>query len=155
MLYLILHLFAVTLRSRRALILENVALRHQVQVLKRRQKRPRLRNRDRLLWVLLRRIWPDWRRPLIIIQPDTVTPAGTARSSATHADQGQIEPRRRPNPVLPGGGLRVLHTYLKARRQQGCGSAYSESAEMATPLTQCNQSVMDPPTGVQPLASHG
>jgi putative transposase len=31
-----------------------------------------LRNSDRLLWVLLRRCWSDWRRVLVIIQPRTV-----------------------------------------------------------------------------------
>jgi hypothetical protein len=72
MLPLILHLARASLRSRESLILENIALRHQVQVLKRQQKRPQLRDRDRLLWILLRRIWPDWRRPLTIVQPKTV-----------------------------------------------------------------------------------
>ena len=35
-------------------------------------KRPRLRQRDRILWVWLSRLWSDWRACLIIAQPDTV-----------------------------------------------------------------------------------
>jgi len=60
------------LRSRRALALENLALRHQLDVLQRNAKRPRLTNRDRTLWVILSRVWADWRHPLTIVQPETV-----------------------------------------------------------------------------------
>ena len=67
-----LHLALAPLRARQALILENVVLRHQVQVLSRGRKRPTLKNRDRMLWILLRRVWQDWRKPLVIVQPETV-----------------------------------------------------------------------------------
>ena len=60
-------------RSRAALELENLALRHQIGVLQRcARKRPRLAAGDRLLWVWLSRIWSDWRSVLVIVQPDTV-----------------------------------------------------------------------------------
>ena len=62
MLQLILHLALAPWRSHQALILENVALRHQLQVLNRGGKRPRIRDRDRLLWILLQRVWTDCRR---------------------------------------------------------------------------------------------
>jgi hypothetical protein len=39
------------------LVTEDLALRHQVLVLKRRQKRPDLRRWDRLLWIVLSRLW--------------------------------------------------------------------------------------------------
>jgi hypothetical protein len=41
------------LRTRRALVLENLALRQQLAVLQRTAPRPRLRTAVRLLWVLL------------------------------------------------------------------------------------------------------
>src|SRR5713101_8041911 len=60
-------------RSRAALELENVALRHQIGVLQRSaRKRPRLTPGDRLLWVWLSRIWSDWRSALAIVKPETV-----------------------------------------------------------------------------------
>jgi hypothetical protein len=31
-----------------------------------------LKTSDRALWVILSQIWSDWRRPLLMVQPDTV-----------------------------------------------------------------------------------
>ena len=60
-------------RSRAALQLEVLALRHQLQVLPRsRPPRPRLAWADRLLWVWLSRIWSQWRSALVIVKPETV-----------------------------------------------------------------------------------
>ncbi len=59
-------------RGRRALVLENLALRQQIAVYKRAQKRPRLRSTDRAFWVLLSRLWDDWETPLILVRPETV-----------------------------------------------------------------------------------
>ena len=56
-----------------ALILEMIALRHQVAVLKRSgARRPCFRLRDRLFWLLLARWWRCWRNSLVIVQPATV-----------------------------------------------------------------------------------
>lgn len=60
------------LRPRDALIPENIALRQQLAVLKREHPQPTLKRRDRLLWGVLRRLWPQWRTVLIIVEPDTV-----------------------------------------------------------------------------------
>ena len=59
-------------KARRELALENVALRQQLAVLRRSVKRPRLSNVDRVFWVLLRRIWTDWKSVLVIVKPETV-----------------------------------------------------------------------------------
>ncbi len=72
MLILILRTIFSALRSHRALALENLALRHQLEVLGRNAKRPRLTNQDRTLWIILSRLWPDWRKPLALVQPETV-----------------------------------------------------------------------------------
>jgi len=58
------------LRSRAALELENVALRHQIGVLQRSvAKRPKLTSGDRLFWICLSRLWRDWRSALAIVKP--------------------------------------------------------------------------------------
>jgi len=61
------------LRSRAALELENLALRHQIGVLQRSAaKRPKLTAGDRLFWICLSRLWRDWRSALAIVTPETV-----------------------------------------------------------------------------------
>jgi putative transposase len=59
-------------RTRRHLAIEILALRHQLGVLKRSVKRPRLSDVDRGLWVLLSRRWSSWSDALIIVKPATV-----------------------------------------------------------------------------------
>src|SRR5215831_4126164 len=54
------------------LALENLALRQQLGVLRRRKRVPRLRGKDRLFWVVLSRIWAPWRRALHLDHADTV-----------------------------------------------------------------------------------
>ena len=49
-----------------------LALRQQLGVYKRKAKKPRLRNRDRLFWSLLSKIWRDWTSELILVRPETV-----------------------------------------------------------------------------------
>jgi len=65
-------LFTRCFRSRRDLILENLALRQQLEALKWRRPQPRLVAIDRLFWVMLRRIWRGWWQALVFVQPDTV-----------------------------------------------------------------------------------
>jgi putative transposase len=63
-------LLASTFRTRAALQVEMVALRHQLAVFQKNSpRRLRLHRCDRLLWVVLYRFW---RRCLEMVQPDTV-----------------------------------------------------------------------------------
>src|SRR5262245_7189981 len=65
--------FGSWLRSRAALQLELIALRHQLQVLNRsRPRRVPLATADRCLWAWLSRAWPAWRTALVIVKPETV-----------------------------------------------------------------------------------
>jgi hypothetical protein len=56
--------------TRIGLLLETLALRHQLGVLARSHRR--IRPTDRLLWLLLRWLWPQWRDALVLVQPATV-----------------------------------------------------------------------------------
>src|ERR1019366_4118491 len=67
-----LRLAAAILKSRRSLLLENLALRHQLLVLTRNPSRPRLNFLDRAFWAWLSRSWSGWRIRLQFVQPDTV-----------------------------------------------------------------------------------
>jgi putative transposase len=60
------------LHARRSLLLEYLALRQQLAVLKRRHPRPRLDLLDKVFWVSIRRFWRGWQQSLIAVAPDTV-----------------------------------------------------------------------------------
>jgi hypothetical protein len=72
LLRLLIGLFGGLIRSRRDLLLENLALRQQLIALQRRKRRPRLGRMDRLFWVAARRLWSRWREALVIVTPETV-----------------------------------------------------------------------------------
>ncbi len=72
-LVLLLHTFRFAFRTRADMVVEILALRHQVGVLQRScSKRPRLHRFDRAMSAWLCGIWLGWRRPLVIVQPATV-----------------------------------------------------------------------------------
>ncbi len=56
----------------RNLLLENLALRQQLAIMKQKNKRPKIRVMDRIFWVLLSWIWKDWKSVLIVVKPETV-----------------------------------------------------------------------------------
>ncbi len=58
--------------SRAQLSLELLALRQQLVVLRRWVSRPQVHRKDRLFWVVISRLWKDWRKALIIVKPETV-----------------------------------------------------------------------------------
>ena len=59
-------------RSRAALHLEILALRHQLGVVQRSVRKPTLTPTDRLLWAGLCELWSKWRSALVIVKPETV-----------------------------------------------------------------------------------
>jgi transposase InsO family protein len=61
-----------SLRRRAALQIEILALRHQLGILQRSVKRPKLTATDRFLWAWLSSVWADWRSALVIVKPETV-----------------------------------------------------------------------------------
>ena len=72
MLKLALQMLLSAFKSRQILVAENVALLHQIEVLKCNSTRPALKWRDRAFWDVFSCLWPDWRRSLYIVQPETV-----------------------------------------------------------------------------------
>src|ERR1700722_11194899 len=67
-------------RSRAILELENLALRHQLHVLRRqRPGRPHLITIERLLWVWFYRLWPRCRDTMVLVKPATVVQMASSR----------------------------------------------------------------------------
>src|SRR5205809_302316 len=89
-------------RSRVALHLEVLALRHQVQVLQRSHSgRLRLAHADRWLWAWLSHVWRGWRTALVIVKPDTVV-AWHRKGGFGCSGRGQVVDARadRPSPQM-------------------------------------------------------
>jgi|SRR6516165_5314758 hypothetical protein len=86
------------LKTRRALVLENLALQHQLAVLQRAAPRPRLRPADRLFWVLLYRTWSGWADVLSLVKPVGCHPVASDR---LHAVLDLEEPTNRSRPPGP------------------------------------------------------
>jgi hypothetical protein len=59
-------------RTRGALQLGILALRHQLGVLQRSVKKPKLNRFDRFLWAGLCGAWAEWRSAFCIVKPGTV-----------------------------------------------------------------------------------
>src|SRR5262245_27131031 len=72
-LFAVVSIFVFRFRSRAALELKLLALQHQLAVLRRqRPGRPQLSSLDRLLWVLLYRIWPRVVDAMVLVKPATL-----------------------------------------------------------------------------------
>jgi putative transposase len=59
-------------QSRSNLLIENLVLRQQLAVFKRRHPRPPLSVLDRVFWVSVHRFWSGWRQALVVVSPETV-----------------------------------------------------------------------------------
>ena len=56
------HAVRAIFRTREELLIENLALRQQVAMLRKERPRPVLNDLDRAFWVALRASWPGWAR---------------------------------------------------------------------------------------------
>lgn len=83
-------------KSKKDLVLENLALRQQLTVLKGRTKRPKLTESDRRFWVELSKAWDKWKSVLIIVQPDTVVKWHQRLAKRNWARKSKRPPGRKP-----------------------------------------------------------
>ena len=63
---------SASFRTRAALQLEILALRHQIGVLQRSVKRPKLSAADRFLWAWLSSVWNGWESRVSVVKATTV-----------------------------------------------------------------------------------
>ena len=62
-------LVRLLIEDRQRLALENVALRHQLAVLKRSVKRAKIHDSDRMFWILMKKMLADWRDAAHFVKP--------------------------------------------------------------------------------------
>ncbi len=72
LLKLLFSIVASFLKNQSTLAMENLALRQQLSIYLLSNKRPKIRLRDRLFWILLSRYWKNWKDAVIIVKPETV-----------------------------------------------------------------------------------
>jgi len=60
------------IKNRHQLELENILLRAQLNILKRKTKKTNLSNSDRILISIIARFLKGWRNSVIIVKPETV-----------------------------------------------------------------------------------
>ena len=136
-------------RGRAALQLELISLRHRLATTKRPSRRPSLRPTDRLLWVLLSRLLPNWREMLVIVKPvdDALLP-GRHHQQADIGLAGDTYAMRGPQGLFTAGGegsaqrldqfapgkgglyrslVEYFHSSVQALRVRGMRTKYRES----------------------------
>jgi putative transposase len=90
-------------RSRAALHLEILALRHQLAVLTRsRPSHLRLTAADRVLWAWLSQLWSGWRPAFVLVKPDTVL---AWHRRGFRLSFGKDAPASRPTTPLSAGRI--------------------------------------------------
>jgi len=57
----------------RKMVLWVIAQQEQLAVYKRTVKKPKIKERDRIFWMILSNIWPEWKSRLVIVRPETVS----------------------------------------------------------------------------------
>ena len=69
---LILQIFRLLFKSKRGLIFENLMLRQQLNIYKRKSKKPKLENIDRIILVWISKIFSKWKSALVIVKVSTL-----------------------------------------------------------------------------------
>jgi transposase InsO family protein len=111
-------------RSRAALQLEILALRHQIGVLQRSVKRPKLTSADRLLWAWLCSVWPNWRSAVHIMKASTVV--GWHRQGFRLFWRWKIRRGKPGRPVVPKEVRELIRTMSRENPLWGAPKIHGE-----------------------------
>jgi transposase InsO family protein len=124
------------LRTRAALHVELLALRHQIHVLERsRPRRPRFTPADRVLWVWTLRVWNAWQAALVIVKPETVI--------AWHRQGFRLfwtwkSRRRVGRPTVPLGVRTLIRTMSNANPRWGAPRIHGELLKLGITVGQAS-----------------
>src|SRR6202165_258604 len=133
-LVVLLRALALLCGGHRAVALENLALRQQLAVFRRAAKRPPLRPRDRLFWILLANAWRDWRTVLIVVQPDTVV--RWHRQWLRRRWTQRSTPTRPGRPSTPGAIRTLVEQMAAANPLWGAPRVHGELGKMGVEVSE-------------------
>jgi transposase InsO family protein len=115
---------AASFRSRAALQLEILALRHQIGVLRRSVRRPKLTPADRLRWAWLSTAWQDWKSGAFIMKASTVV--GWHRKGFRLFWTWKIRRGKPGRPVVPKDVRELIRTMSRDNPLLGAPRIYGE-----------------------------
>lgn len=115
-------------RSQADLLLENALLRHQLVVLSRSAKRPRLTAADRGLLVLLASRLRTWADALVIVRPETVL--RWHREGFRLFWRRQARPRSAPQPKVATETIALIRAMAAANRLWGADRIRGELLQL-------------------------
>ena len=75
--------------TKQGLILENLMLRQQLNIYKRKNKRPKLENIDRIILVWISRIFSNWKSALVVVKVSTLI--GWHKKGSSFTGNGNLE----------------------------------------------------------------
>ena len=133
-LHFVVGLTVSALKSRRNLLLENAALRHQLLVLSRRTKRPRFNPVDRVFWVWLSLAWNRWSKALWLVQPDTVI--GWHRQGFRLFWKWKSRPGRAGRKSLAPATIALIRQMSEANPLWGAPRIHGELLKLGIAVTQ-------------------
>ena len=116
--------------------LEKLALRQQLAVFKSKRPQAWLRQRDRLFWVLLARIWPDWRDALVIVKPATVI--GWHRRGFKVFWTWKSRPRRAGRPRVPNEIRELIRRMCRENPLWGAPRIHGELLKLGIDVSEAS-----------------
>lgn len=119
-------------RSRTALQLEILALRHQLGVRRRSVKRPKLTTGDRFFWAQLSRLWRDWRSAVVIVKPETVI--GWHRKGVRLFWTWKVRHGQPGRPPVPLETRRLIRRMSRDNRLWGAPRIHGELFKLGTDI---------------------
>ena len=134
MLHLFRCLVTILFATRARLAAENLALRHQLGVLGRSVERPRLRKRDRIFWVWLSRLWPDWRAALVVVNPATVV--AWHRKGFRLYWTWKSRRKARGRPAVPSAVRQLIRRMSQANSRWGAPRVHGELLKLGIEISQ-------------------
>ena len=130
----LLHSLRFLLRTRAALHLEILALRHQLTVIDRsRRQRLRVTSADRMLWAWLSHVWRGWRSALHVVKPETVI--GWHRRGFRLFWRWKSRPGTR-RPGVPEEVRALIRELSTANRLWGAPRIHGELQKLGIPVSQ-------------------
>src|SRR6478672_5980742 len=126
----------ISIRTRAALQLEILALRHQLQVLQRsRRRRVHLTRADRRLWVWLSRIGREWRSAVVIVRPETVI---AWHRRAFRRFWARKSRHRIGRPEIPADVRALIRTMSRANPLWGAPRIHGELLKLGIDVSQAS-----------------